>query len=164
MAGQAAVAVAVSGVQVISSVASVWGKPAVYTSDGSAEERSAFMFFLLSTLFLVVSWVAHNWLVRMPVYQTVAASLERSAKKTHGEDGHETERRGLISSELASSLKIDKANAFRIAKLNLPYEVAVAYVFVVTLVCFSRIYSKATIIINRSPGCIPTYHHFNSTH
>ncbi|KJA30007.1 hypothetical protein HYPSUDRAFT_81619 [Hypholoma sublateritium FD-334 SS-4] len=139
MAGQAAVAVAVSGVQVISSAASVWGKPSVYESDGSAEERSAFMFFLFSTLFLVVSWVAHNWLVRMPVYQTVAASLERSAKKTHGELGHETERRGLISSELASSLKIDKANAFRVAKLNMPYEVAVAYVFVVTLAVYPPI-------------------------
>ena len=134
MAGQAAVAVAVSGVQVISAAASVWGKPSIYVSDGSAEERSAFMFFLFSTLFLVVSWIAHNWLVRMPVYQTVAAPLERNAKRTQREDGHDNERRGLISSELASSLKVDKENAFRIAKINLPYEVAVAYVFVVTLV------------------------------
>ncbi|KAF8974277.1 nucleoside transporter-domain-containing protein [Flammula alnicola] len=134
-----AVAVAVSGVQVISAAASVWKKPITYASDGSAEERSAFMFFSLSTLFLVVSAAAHTWMVRMPIYGHVAASLEHEPKKTHGEEGHEHERRGLISSELATSLASDRANAFRVGKLNLTYEVAVAYVFVVTLAVYPPI-------------------------
>ncbi|KAF8192532.1 nucleoside transporter-domain-containing protein [Pholiota molesta] len=107
MAGQAAVAVAVSGVQVVSAAASVWGKPSTFVSDGSAEERSAFVFFFLSTLFLL-----------MPAYHTVAAGLERGAKKYQSEAGHEREH---------------WANYFRIAKLNMPFEIGVAYVFVVTL-------------------------------
>lgn len=134
MAGQAAVAVAVSGVQVISAAVSVRGKPSTFTSDGSAEERSAFTFFLFATLFLVASWIAHNLLVKMPLYQSVTASLELSAKKSLSEDGPQVERQGLISSDHAPSLNQDKANAFRVAKLNISYEIAVAYVFVVTLV------------------------------
>ncbi|KAF9482455.1 hypothetical protein BDN70DRAFT_853218 [Pholiota conissans] len=139
MAGQAAVAVAVSGVQVISAAASVWGKPSTFVSDGSAEERSAFFFFFLSTVFLVASWAAHAWLIRMPIYQTVAAPLERGVKKLHAEDGHERERWGLISSQPTHSPATDKVNALRIAKVNIPYEIAVAYVFVVTLAVYPPI-------------------------
>jgi len=135
MSGQAAVAVAVSGVQVISAAASIWGKPRTFASDGSAEERSAFMFFALSTLFLIASGVAHRWLIRTPAYQRVAASLEREQRKTRNEDSLEDERLGLISSEplevLASNVK---ANAIRVGKQNLPFEIAVAYVFLTTLV------------------------------
>lgn len=137
MAGQAAVAVAVSGVQVVSAAASVWGKPSTFASDGSAEERSAFVFFFLSTLFLLVCGAAHAWLVKMPAYHTVAAALERGAKKYHNEDGHAREHWGLISSEPTRSSDVDKANYFRIAKLNMPFEIGAAYVFVVTLVCVS---------------------------
>ncbi|KDR83463.1 hypothetical protein GALMADRAFT_55065 [Galerina marginata CBS 339.88] len=138
MSGQAAVAVAVSGVQVISAVASVHGKPRTYISDGSAEERSAFFFFSLSTLFLLFSAAAHAWMVRMPVYQHVAGSLEREQKKVSNEIGHEDERRGLVSGD-AIALSSDKANAIRVAKLNISYEIAVAYVFVVTLAVYPPI-------------------------
>ncbi|KAF8165080.1 nucleoside transporter-domain-containing protein [Crassisporium funariophilum] len=138
MSGQAAVAVAVSGVQVISAAASVYGKPRTFVSDGSAEERSAFIFFSLSTLFLVASAVTHTWLTNMPVYQHVAASLERDHKKGQGESGHADERRGLISTG-PSDLASDRANTIRVAKLNVTYEVAVAYVFVITLAVFPPI-------------------------
>ncbi|KAF8913719.1 nucleoside transporter-domain-containing protein [Gymnopilus junonius] len=133
MSGQAAVAVAVSGVQVISAYASVHGKPRTFASDGSAEERSAYWFFSLSTLFLLFSLVAHTWMIRMPVYQHVAVSLE-TERKTAGDVGHEEERRGLVSSPNDTSLPSDRQNAIRVARLNISYEVAVAYVFVVTLV------------------------------
>lgn len=136
MSGQAAVAVAVSGVQVVSAAVSVWGKPRTFQGDGTAEERSAFAFFTLSTLFLVVSAGAHTWLVRMPVYERIAAPLERQKMKTIGMDAHEDERLGLISTGHGNSFAHGRANALRVAKLNISYEVAVAYVFVVTLVRF----------------------------
>ncbi|KAJ3514880.1 hypothetical protein NLJ89_g2103 [Agrocybe chaxingu] len=141
MSGQAAVAVAVSGVQVISAAASVMGKTRSYASDGSAEERSAFMFFALSTLFLIASAAANTWMVRMAVYQHIAASLEKPLKKSLTEDAHEDERRGLISDHPhGDSMSDMKSNTIRIAKANITYEVAVAYVFMVTLdVTFARL-------------------------
>ncbi|PPR03830.1 hypothetical protein CVT26_000828 [Gymnopilus dilepis] len=139
MSGQAAVAVAVSGVQVISAYASVHGKPRTFVGDGSAEERSARWFFSLSTLFLLFSLVAHTWMVRTPIYQHVAASLE-TERKVQGDAGHDEERRGLVSGHAhTSSLSSDRANSIRVAKLNVIYEIAVAYVFVVTLAVFPPI-------------------------
>ena len=134
MAGQAAVAVVVSGVQVISSAASVAGKPGTYTSDGSAEEKAAFIFLALSTAFLIVCAGVHTWFIRMPVYKIVAASLE-SKSKIRDDPGQEEERRELIPNESATStLQSNKANVIRVAKINVIYEVAVALVFLVTLV------------------------------
>jgi equilibrative nucleoside transporter 1/2/3 len=132
MAGQAAVAVVVSGVQVISSAASVVGKPRTHISNGSAEEQSAFIFLALSTAFLLVSAGVHTWFIRMPVYKLVAASLE-SKSKNQDDPVQEEERRELMPSGSAT-LQSDKANVIRVAKINIVYEVAVAYVFLITLV------------------------------
>jgi len=131
MAGQAAVAVVVSGVQVISSAMSVAGKPRTYIS-GSAEEQSAFTFLALSTVFLLVSAGVHAWLIRMPVYKLVAASLERKSK-IQPNAIREDECRELIPSG-PTALQSDKVNVIRVAKINVVYEVAVAYVFLITLV------------------------------
>ena len=132
MAGQAAVAVVVSGVQVISSAASVVGKPRTYISDGSAEEQSAFIFLALSTAFLIVCAGVHTWFIRMPVYKLVAASLE--SKSTNQDDPvREDERRELIPN-VSATLQSNKADVIRVAKINIVYEVAVALVFLITLV------------------------------
>jgi len=137
MAGQAAVAVSVSGVQVISSAVSIIGKPrTTYISDGSTEEQSAFIFFALSTLFLLVSIGVHTWLIRMPVYKLVAAPLERKSK--NHDAVQEEERRELIPSR-STTPQSDKANVIRVAKINIKYEVAVAYVFLATLAVFPPI-------------------------
>ena len=130
MAGQA-VAVLVSGVQV-SSAASVVGKSRAYISNRSAEEQSAFIFLALSTAFLLVSAGVHTWFISMPVYKLVAASLE-SKSKNQDDPLHEEERRELIPNRSAT-LQSDKADVIRVAKINIVYEVAVAYVFLVTLV------------------------------
>ncbi|TFK43275.1 nucleoside transporter-domain-containing protein [Crucibulum laeve] len=135
MSGQAAVAVAVSGVQVLSAATSVWGKPRTYVSDGSAEERAAFLFFTLSTLFLLISAGAHAWLVSMPIYKTVAAPLERRRKPGPGTSD---EHRGLVSGG-REEIKNDTTNAIRVGKANLTYEIAVAYVFMVTLAVYPPI-------------------------
>jgi len=137
MAGQAAVAVAVSGVQVISSAVSSVGKPRTYNGDGSAEEQTAFIFLALSTVFLLVSAGVHTWLIRMPIYKLVAASLERKSRNrddlVQGE-----EHRELIQSGSAA-LQSDKGDVIRVAKINIVYEVAVAYVFLTTLAVFPPI-------------------------
>ena len=132
MAGQAAVAVAVSGVQVISSAVSSVGKPRTYSGDGSAEEQTAFIFLALSTVFLLVSAGVHTWLIRMPVYKLVAASLERKSRNRDNLVQGE-EHRELIQSGSAA-LQSDKGDVMRVAKTNIVYEVAVAYVFLTTLV------------------------------
>lgn len=133
MSGQAAVAVAVSGVQVISSASSVFGKPKTFVGDGSAEEKAAFIFFLLSTIFLVLSYLAHEHLVRMPVYAHVAAALEQETAGISLRRGSEDEHRA--TSRARSEVIEETGNALRIAKANVQYEIAVACVFMITLVC-----------------------------
>lgn len=138
MSGQAAVAVAVSSVQVISAAAFLWGKTKEsiesLLKEGSAEEQSAFVFFALSTVFLVASAVAHAWLVRMPIYKTIAAPLEQH--KSARDLGSPHERQALTSVG-RSEFSDEKSRILRMAKTNITYHIAVAYVFVVTLVCTS---------------------------
>ncbi|KAJ7499272.1 nucleoside transporter-domain-containing protein [Mycena latifolia] len=153
MSGQAAVAVAVSGVQVFSAVASVWGQSretiSTYVSNGEPEERSALIFFSLSTIFLIVSAAAHGWLVTMPAYKTVAGSLEH--KKVVGENGSSDELRALVSTG-RNDLSDEKGQIMRVAKANVIFEIAVSYVFVVTLAVFPAI---TTSIIPTNPDTHP---------
>ncbi|KAJ8475468.1 hypothetical protein ONZ45_g15594 [Pleurotus djamor] len=132
--GQGAVAVVVSGVQVASAIVSTWGATqeaiATYTlGDGSAEERSAFIFFTLSTLFLIFSIAAHAYLISMPAYKVIAAPLEHKA--VTGVTSEEIQ--GLVSSGRHDHHE-EKQRFFKVAKLNTIYQIAVAYVFIVTLV------------------------------
>lgn len=135
MSGQAAVAVAVSGVQVLSAVASTWGEAkssaAAAAAEREAEESSAFIFFSLSTLFLLATALAQRWLMTMPAYRAVAGALEPS-HKTDADDETREESQGLVGDR--NDGPVEKNSILRVAKANLTYEIAVAYVFVVTLV------------------------------
>jgi equilibrative nucleoside transporter 1/2/3 len=127
MSGQAAVAVVVSGVQVLSAAAFLWKQSgeSVASFDialTSAEERSASTFFAFSTLFLILCTAAHAWLVRLPIYKRVAAPLEQ----------YKSIRDSTSAGRNDSS--DESASILRLAKANVTYEVAVAYVFVVTIV------------------------------
>lgn len=136
--GQGAVAVAVSGVQLLSSAGSVWNLPedaiSTWVSDGSAEERSAFIFFALSTIFLVGSAIAHHWLIQSPLYDAVAAPLERQHGRSRSFSGELDERRALTSRSVKETWSEEKSRLVRVAKGNITYEVAVSYVFMATLV------------------------------
>ncbi|TFK29245.1 hypothetical protein FA15DRAFT_610293 [Coprinopsis marcescibilis] len=134
IAGQAAVAVVISGVQVVSSATSIAGKPKTAVVEDSAEATSAFIFFVISTLFMVVSYLAHEALLRMPVYDRVAGSLERpSYKISLGTD----EGLSTRSVSRARSVVVEEAgNVMKVAKANVLFEVAVAYVFMATLSVF----------------------------
>lgn len=139
IAGQAAVAVVVSGVQVISSASSIRGTDSgQITGDGSAEEKSAFIFFALSTIFLIASYLAQTWMIKQPVYDQVAGPLERSSQKISlgPERGHARQR--SLSQVSLSRAREEIAEEYptikRVAKANALYEIAVALVFMTTLV------------------------------
>jgi solute carrier family 29 (equilibrative nucleoside transporter), member 1/2/3 len=119
MAGQAAVAVAVSGVQVISAVASTWDARPITNAaieQRGPEERSAFIFFSLSTLFFLVTAVTQHHLSSVPTYKMVVHPFTISQDEGRGK------------------LPFEKARILSVAKANILYEVAGAYVFVITLV------------------------------
>ncbi|KAG5654678.1 hypothetical protein H0H81_009927 [Sphagnurus paluster] len=145
MSGQAAVAVAVSGVQVLSSSLFLWRATpeaiAANAIDGSAEQGSARMFFALSTLFLIISAVAHNILISKPAYKTLVASLER---KSFREAGTTAEQESLTSVGRSHDFTSEKARILRVAKANITYEIAAAYVFIVTLAVFPPITTSVT--------------------
>jgi hypothetical protein len=159
VAGQAAVAVAVSGVQVVSAALFLSsGTPESITinaATGSAEERAAFSFFALSTVFLVIGALANQWLVSMPVYKTLVGPLE--AKKS---TGSMDEIQGLRSSGRSDSSE-DKARVLRLARCNIVYEIAVAYAFMITLVsatiAFVELRTDIALVY------IPANHHANTT-
>ncbi|KAK1226030.1 hypothetical protein PQX77_010989 [Marasmius sp. AFHP31] len=141
LSGQAAVAVAVSTVQVLSAAASL-GSEATPNGvstirDKEPEERAAFLFFGLSTIFLLASAAAQWWLVRLPQYYTVAGSLEIDRHRVHG-GGNADEVRALVSEGRSDPLN-EKASIIRVCKRNVVYEIAVGYVFIVTLAVFPPI-------------------------
>lgn len=134
LSGQAAVAVAVSSVQVVSSAIFLLGaSPEVISTNaknGSAEEQAAFIFFTLSTLFLGVTALAHSWLVKMPTYKTLAAPLEQKTPRGI----RSIEEHQVFTSSGRNKYSNERAGILRVAKANITYEIAVAYVFVITLV------------------------------
>lgn len=121
ISGQAAIAVAVSGVEVISAAVSLRDPnitPEVL-AESDPEAKSAFIFFALSTLFYLVSAAAHIWLTRLPAYHDLTTQFSHAAGAQHLSDVvHEDKPRQLI----------------RVAKANAIYNFAVAYVFIITLV------------------------------
>lgn len=138
MSGQGAVGVVVSAVQVLSATASIWGTtPQTFSAspdDGKAEQRSAFIFFVLSTIFFVGTTGALAALTAMPAYKVVIAPLESRQKQLQTDTSDSGERQGLVSTSPVTIVPDGKGQILRIAKANLSYELAVAYVFIVTLV------------------------------
>lgn len=136
MAGQAAVGVAVSAVQVVSAASSLRGEPipGAVVVESSPEERSAFAFFALSTAFLILSAGAHAWLTRLPSYKAVVGQFSQIQHVARGDSG-------VMEVDPAQVAPISKPGAekrdqiIRVAKSNLIYNLGVAYVFIATLVC-----------------------------
>ena len=136
MAGQAAVAVVVSGVQVIAAAVLLWGVPedsiSTFTIGNEAEERSAFVFFGLSTLFLLAATWANSWFFALPAYRTMVP-LERKYEQPFGTDNLD-ERQGLVSNGVLDENSEKRRRILRVANANLIYEIAVAFDFIITLV------------------------------
>ncbi|TFY78215.1 hypothetical protein EWM64_g5798 [Hericium alpestre] len=133
MSGQAAVAIVVSSVQVVSAATSLHASGELgIANDGLAEEKSAWAFFGLSTIFLVVCAGANVLLTRTPEYQAIVAPLDQSWTRRLSGEFNEP----LVSQEVPATLADTKSQILRIARKNALYEFAVAYVFVVTLSVF----------------------------
>ena len=146
MSGQGAVAVAISLVQAISAYTSVRGQPSSesdnnpITLTSEPEEQSAFMFFSISTVFLLVSAGAQAWLFRLPSYKSIIGQFNHI--------NHEGVDSGLETSNLVPHSPTDTDNKerrsqiIRVAKTNGIYNFAVAYVFIITLVCLCTAYTS----------------------
>lgn len=167
MSGQAAVAVIVSGVQVVSSAASVWGQaPESYdaeaATDGKAEANSAFLFFGLSTLFMLGTVWAYMWLRGMPAYKAAVEPMERARQARRSVEEEETT--GLVGGRRTRKEEGgNKAQIMRVARANILAEAAVAWVFIVTLVR-NLIETPCFRVLNTLPGCLPHYHSDHHTH
>lgn len=167
MSGQGAVAVAVSGVQVLSATASVWGTAPetvlATLKDGEAEERSALIFFALSTLFLLATTSALAYLMAMPAYKDVVGLFDQRQIHARSFSGDSDERRGLVSSGRCSVVSEGQSQIWRVAKANLTYEIAVAYIFIVTLVSHATTYT-VFILLSHEIVRVPTYNDINNLH
>jgi equilibrative nucleoside transporter 1/2/3 len=143
VSGQAAVAVAVSVIQLISAAVSLAGNTGASLVPGIVhrppEESSAFAFFAFSTCFLGVSFLAHSLLIGTPAYQHLVLPRERKALARLDPAG---ERQALLASpQELLGIQLVKAEREeplvriqRLARANIVYEIAVAYVFLITVV------------------------------
>ncbi|KAG2158973.1 nucleoside transporter-domain-containing protein [Suillus bovinus] len=142
MSGQAAIAVAVSSVQVISSAISIWGTNSLAPAfndtdpDGKAEEKSARIFFGISALYMFATLLAYRWLASLPVYATTMGALEDNVKARVVSDEVD-EQQPLLPAALSSAAEGN--HIFRILQKNLIYNFSVGFVFTVTLAVYPAI-------------------------
>lgn len=117
---------------------------------------SAFWFFSLSTGFLVFTYATYLWLTKLPIYHEVVhphlapstaveeneeAEIEEAEEEERSDDeganpmsGRMTESGHLLAVHVESQVKDADLSVLGVAKLNLFYNLAVGYVFIVTLV------------------------------
>lgn len=139
-AGQAAIGVLVSLTQYITTSIALGAKRGTSTGDDAEDMRkrattSAFLFFSVSTAFLVFAFLLYRWLTRLRVYKEVVdpvtfvveESEEEEDSPEPGEHGH------LLAVQVESQLKSD-VSILNVARVNMSYNFAVAYVFIITLV------------------------------
>ncbi|KAG2051349.1 hypothetical protein BDR06DRAFT_595941 [Suillus hirtellus] len=146
ISGQAAIAVVVSVVQVVTSTLSVWGSTpetiAAFISndgigDGMAEQDSARIFFGISALFMVSTFMAYAWMAQLPAYKATVGILEQKVK-LEGALGStdETASGGLVFRDTNQASLEERNQIIRVFKANIHYELALAYVYVITLAIF----------------------------
>ncbi|KAG8950066.1 hypothetical protein FRC00_007876, partial [Tulasnella sp. 408] len=122
---------------------------------------SAFWFFSLSTGFLVFTYGTYLWLTKLPVYHEVvhphlapATAVEENEEaeiqeaeedeRSDDEGAHPmsrsmTESGHLLAVHVESQVRDADVSVLGVAKLNLFYNIAVGYVFIVTLSIFPPI-------------------------
>jgi equilibrative nucleoside transporter 1/2/3 len=100
MTGQAAVAVLISLIQVIVHSVSLGDNP-LNRRRRPTEDNSASLFFSFTTAGLVVAFLAHAYLVRLPIYRNVVAPFEM------GKVIETEEEEGLMTSTIGSLREIE---------------------------------------------------------
>ncbi|KAI0269290.1 nucleoside transporter-domain-containing protein [Gloeopeniophorella convolvens] len=158
MSGQAVVAVILSLIQLLSAFTSLHASEVSPTTDGSAETKSARLFFGMSALFLFACGFANVWMTRMPAYRAVVVPIDESWMRRRLSVG--ADHRPLLASELTTpEAKGIMNRVLSVARRNIVYEVAAGYVFIITLSVFPAI----TISIGpTNPGIHPLF--FSSLH
>ena len=138
ISGQAAIGVAVSAIQLLGAFASVKTSVAgvAVADEKTAEARSAFVFFALSTVFYIFSAGAYAWLMRRPEYQEMKTGrrqrrISLSMSQNFTVDGEGT---GLVSGRSKDAAPSPFARTIEMIKTNLAFNFTVAWVFAVTLV------------------------------
>ena len=103
MSGQAAVAVVISLIQVIVTALSLNDTPTARSEEEgrATEDNSASLFFFFTTTGMLISLLAHVYLVRMPIYRNVAAPFEA------GKVIETEEEEGLMTSTVGSLREIE---------------------------------------------------------
>jgi equilibrative nucleoside transporter 1/2/3 len=133
ISGQAVVAVILSAVQLISATGSLHSSQAG-PAEGVAETKSARLFFGISTSFLFACGAANAWMTRLPSFKAVVPDDEPWIRRRLSLSPDP--RSPSLGSPHLGALE-SKANWDRIlsvARRNILYEIAVAYVFMTTLV------------------------------
>ncbi|KAG8913236.1 hypothetical protein FRC01_004654, partial [Tulasnella sp. 417] len=122
---------------------------------------SAFWFFSLSTAFLVFTYGTYLWLTKLPIYHEVVhphlapstaveeneeAEIEEAEEEERSDDegAHRmstsmTESGHLLAVHVESQVRDADVSILGVAKLNMFYNLAVGYVFIVTLAIFPPI-------------------------
>ncbi|KAI9513413.1 hypothetical protein F5148DRAFT_1155602 [Russula earlei] len=155
LSGQAIVAVILSAVQLISATGSLHASEVGSPADGAAETKSSRLFFGISASFLFACGMANAWMTRLPSFQAVVPNDEPWMR-----------RRLSLSADIRSPIlsgppagvpapEIMWDRIYSVARRN----IAVAYVFVVTLSIFPTI---TISIVPTNPGIHPLL--FSSLH
>ncbi|KAH0840096.1 nucleoside transporter-domain-containing protein [Lanmaoa asiatica] len=156
ISGQAAVAVAVSAVQVASSMISIWSSSPKPTSmevtrtdsrDDHPEEIAARIFFGVSAIFLGITLIAYTWLTRQSFYKSITGALEQ-----HREVGDTDEHTRLVADDCRNPPTDANSHVYRVFRQNLIFMFSIAYVFIVTL----SVYPATTVRVQSvNPGTHP---------
>jgi len=138
LTGQAAIAVAVSAVQVASSMIALWvSSPKIVLTDimradsrdSQAEEIAARIIFGIGAIFLCITLVAYLWLTRQPFYKLVASTLEQYRKF-----GDPDELTVLVTDHRRNASTVTTSHVYQVFRKNSIFMFSLAYVFIVSLV------------------------------
>lgn len=88
----------------------------------------------------------------MPACKAVMVLFEQRQKQSESGGGDLDERQGLVSGGRSDMVSDGQSQIMRVAKANVTYEIAVAYIFIVTLSVFPPI---TTSIISTRPDVHP---------
>jgi len=163
MSGQAAVAVIISIIQLITVAVNTDKETIIGAHDQrpTARDTSATVFFFVVSLILGLSIFAHRYLVQLPTYHNVVVHFEaRKAETTEEEEG-------LLATSVGSLREVEPAlavNIIEVTKKNSTYNVTVLWVFLITLSLFPAITSSVTSVNGSSPSLLSSPAVFSAVH
>lgn len=169
ISGQAVVAVVLSAVQLIGAAGSLHSSQAGPT-DGVAETRSARLFFGISMTFLLACGAANAWMTRLPSFRAVIPNDEPWVlpRRLSISADPRSPRSPMLGGPLASvpDPKAIWDRILSVARRNIIYELAVAYVFIITLVsrCASLFKLHSLMDVIWHTVCLSRHHDINCPH